>query len=378
MIRIIIIGLLVILLGSAGYFYFFAERQGPAPVPVKLFPVQQGRFTASVLAHGKFIARKKESLASPIAGVVHDKGFMLGQFLSKGSVVASISLLETEMLKKQQDFEFAKIDLEILNEQFQQSEELLHAKAVSEREFKELKIRKYKQEKLVQNLQDELSDKRIRTGFNGVLVEKLFRDGDRVSAGAVLCTIVDPRSFAVEVTVPQHIIADVKVGQRVQYSSETFRGERWGTVLEIARVADKQSSQYGSQYGPASAEPEFTVVATIEHSTFENFLLGSKVDARFVLAEKLTAVFVPSEAILYRNDTTAVFIASNGTARRQYVILGLANDRFVEIRNGVHPGDTVITVGNLDVEEGNVINNIEHESDNHQPKPRSRPIFFAP
>jgi len=376
MIRTAVIGLLVIITGALSYFYILGGKSKDSAVPVRLFAVEQGNFVASVLAEGKTVARKKEQLASPIAGIVHDGGFAVGQLVPESSVVAVVGLLETDLMKKRQEFEFAKIDLEVLSEQLDQSEELFRAKAVSERELKELRIRKYKQEKFVQNLREELREKQILTTFGGTLVEKSFREGDRISAGFVLCTVVDPKSYAVEINVPQHLIGKVTLGQLVQYSSETFVAQLWGTVLEMARVADRPNNpgQYG---GPQNAEPEFRVTASINKPDPDNLLLGSHVDGRFIIAEKESVLFVPLEAVLYRYDTTAVFVASQGIAKMRRVTLGLINDRFAEVVKGLGLGDSVVTHGNLDLEDGIAIKWMNREANDQEQQPRGRPVLFG-
>lgn len=373
--KIVISGLLAIFLSSAGYFYFSANNRAPESLSVKLAPAQQGPFTASVSAPGVLIARKKETLASPIAGIVRDHGFSAGLFLRKGTIIASVTLLENEMLQKQQALEFARIDLEILEQHLQQSQELLQAKAISENEFNGLKIRKYKQEKLVENLRRELEFRPVETTFDGMLVEKKFQHGDRIASGTVLCMIVDTASFVVEIDVPQHLMAKIFPGQKVEYTAQIFPGTRYGKVLEIGQVAKQASHQYGIG---SSTPPEFTVVASIQRSRSDNFLLGSKIDAHFILQQRSSAVFVPQEAVLFREDTTIVFLSRRGIARKQQVVLGLSNDQFIEILAGVAYGDTIVTVGNLDVQDGIGIQEIGKDTKDDYQKSANRTFLLPP
>ncbi|MHB8338667.1 MAG: efflux RND transporter periplasmic adaptor subunit [Ignavibacteriaceae bacterium] len=349
---IIIIGILLIILSSVGYFYFSGDGKNLKPIEVHVTPVQRGTFMASTLGTGKLIARRKEQLVSMISGIVIDKGKSVGQFLPKGTVVAKVRLLEPDLRKKQRDLEYALLDLGILKEQVQQSEDLIKAKAISEVEVKELKIRKYKQEKQVQDLRQEASDYLVQTSFNGMLVAKFFDNGDHISEGTTLATIVDTSSYAVEVLVGQHQILSIKLGQRVQFTSQTFQGERWGKVLEITRSANNSQS---NQLGNGETEPQFRILANIETLPFDNMFLGSQIDARFIIEVKRQALFIPMEAILYRNDTTMVYILSCGLAQKRIVKPGLSNDQFIEIVDGLTPKDTVVTLGNLDIKDGDSI-----------------------
>jgi RND family efflux transporter MFP subunit len=372
MIRTIIIGIVIITLASAGYFYFSVGDKGITPIPVKMEQVRHGKFVSSFSAEGKIVARKRETLVSPNAGIVHDKGMTPGKFLPKGSIVAYVSLPEEEAIKKRQDYELAKIDLDDITEQVNESKKLFEAKAVSLQECRELEVRKLKQEKLVQNLQDDLKDKPVRTRFDGILVEKLFNDGDRVSIGTNLGTVIDPHSLLVQVNVPQHLLSKVKVGQLVEYGTDIYsemNGEKGlhGAVIELPNIANEQGVQ---QNGIQGSESEFTITASIQNDEESKLLVGSKVDIEFVLAVKNETLFVPLEAILFRDEKPVVFISSYGHAIRRYVKIGLTNDHFVEIAGGLIEKDTVITSGNIDLENGNPIKDLEHEQNDYHTKSR--------
>ncbi|MDP4173965.1 MAG: efflux RND transporter periplasmic adaptor subunit [Bacteroidota bacterium] len=348
----IFIGLVFLILSCLGYFYFFREEQSIQPLMVRTVNVKYGAFTASTLGRGKIVVRKKEQLVSLVDGVVIDRGTSIGQFISEGEIIAFVRLNGPELRQKKREFEYALLDLKILNEQVLHSEELYKAKAISERELKELKIRKYKQEKYVQNLREEISDKPIKCSFSGMVIEKSFQDGDNIRAGTPLALIADTSSFAVEILVDQHQIPFIRLDQYVQYESKIFNGYRWGKVVEIARSAvDMKSNQYGTM----SSEPEFTILASIKTKLYDNILIGAQVESRFIMEEKEGVLSIPIEAIIYRNDTTLVFVTSKGRARKKVVKTGLTNDRSIELIDGLTKWDSVITTGNLDVEDGSYI-----------------------
>ncbi len=373
--REIIIGLIVITVFCSIWFFFFAKQPKHDALMVTLVPVRQGQFTASALARGKIVARRKEIIVSPITGIVFDSEIMPGQFLRKGTTIASVQLSKHFLLQKRQEYEFTQLDLEVLIEQLQNQEELLLAKAVSQREVKELRIRKFKTEKQVQNLKEQLELRPVKNSLTGILVEKRIHNRDIVTAGAVLGTIVDTSSFAVDISVPQHIMSQVYLRQTVLFSSELINGVREGTVIEMARVASEQNQNYGSGNG---ASPEFSVLAAIRNNSKDKLLVGSEVDARFVLAEKTDAVFVPLEALLYRNNTTVVMLAHNSKATQQSVTTGLTNDHFIEIISGLTPGDTVITTGILDINPGDKIQDLQYGSKQDQLHFSRRVPLFIP
>ncbi|MCL4510105.1 MAG: efflux RND transporter periplasmic adaptor subunit [Bacteroidetes bacterium] len=371
MIRTVLIGIVVIALGSAAYFYLSVGRKDAKSIPVKLEPVRCGTFVASVSAEGTIVARRKETLVSPIAGTVHDKGIKVGEHVRKGAIIAYVSLSQEDAVKKKQDYEFARMDLDVLVEQLAGSKQLLKAKAISEQDFKALEIRKLKQEMTVHNLHDDLMSKPARVSFDGILVEKQFNDGDHVSTGASLCTLIDPRSLVVQISVPQHLMADIKLGRPVEYSSDTFQRRLEGKVIELPVIANDKTNQ---QNGMPGTEPEFSVIAMIDAKS-DKFLIGSRVTANFILAVDQEALFVPEDAVLFREGHPVVFVLSSGRAVQKQVKLGLTNDHFVEILSGLGKTDTVVTTGNIDLADGNKIENKENGKSIYPSKSRSGPIF---
>lgn len=370
MTRVALIVGLIVVVGASGYFYMMSGRVSEPPKSVQFVPVQQGQFTAYLVGRGKLVAKKTEQLSSLIGGTVSDKGVPVGQFVRKGTPIAGLRLVEHELKKRQQDLEFALIDLELAEAQVLQSQELLRAKAISERELKDATIRKFKQDKLVQSLREEVGERVMRAGFDGLLVEKLFRNNERVSAGAVLATIVDTSSYAAEIAVPQRNMRGVHQNQTIQFVSELFVGTRHGIVQEISRSSlTKQQSQFGGM----DTEPEFIVKGSFERAPFDRVLIGSQIEARFILQEKENALFVPIEVIVYQNDTSTVLLAAKGKAVRRVVKIGLINERLIEIEQGVSMGDTLLTGGTLDVDDGSSIKAPEKPATDDQTKPRNRP-----
>jgi hypothetical protein len=70
-------------------------------------------------------------------------------------------------------------------------------------------------------------------------------------------------------------------------------------------------------------------------------------------AERHTGVVVlPLAAVVREGGDTAVFVVSDGKARRQPVMLGLSDATQVEIVSGVSPGDEVIVDGQAGLPDG--------------------------
>lgn len=361
MIKTVVVGVVLVALGSVAYYYFSGASEHADVLPVGLAPVSYGKFVASVSAEGKIVARKSETLLSPITGTIHDDGVEVGSRVTRGSVIAYMTLDREDALRKRQDYKFAKMDLNVLKEQLAAARQLLKAKAESEQDFKALYIRMLKQEITVEDLHNDLLKRPITADLGGILIRKDFEEGDRFSQGASLCTVIDPSSVVVKIEVPQHLISDVKLGQRVEFTSDTFSDTLAGAVIEMPLAAQKSSSQQNEMFG--GVEPKFPVVASITVASADP-LIGSTVNAEFILAVHKGAFYIPADAILFHEGRPTVFTDKAGRALEQWVKLGLANSRFVEVLSGLNKSDTVVTVGNIDLTAGQRIENFRNEKSN--------------
>jgi len=344
---IYVIGIIVLVIIS--YFLYFDERtKSNDPVSVEYVEVTAGPFVSSISTTGRIISRKVEIVKSTMNGIILDSGYHNREYVAKGTVIARIKLEQPEYQKKQQQLKLAEIDIEIIREQRQQAEELFQAKAISERELKEFKIREYKQKVHVNDIKEELADKSTEASFNGMIVNKKFNHLDRVFNGTELFTLIDAHDICVELPIFQQDITKVHVGQNVIFTSNTFTGPRNGKITEISSL----SIQLGNQNYNQNTSAIFYVYSTINALPQDQILFGSNIDAEIVLEEKENALSVPLEAILYRENEKIVFVVENGKARKKMIETGEYNENFIEIISGVSKGEKVITRGNLDVENG--------------------------
>ncbi len=73
---------------------------------------------------------------------------------------------------------------------------------------------------------------------------------------------------------------------------------------------------------------------------------------RVVLEEKPDALMVPEEALLTRGQVRFVYKVVDGVVAEAVVKTGLRQRGLVEVTEGLSPGETVITAGQIKVRPG--------------------------
>jgi multidrug efflux pump subunit AcrA (membrane-fusion protein) len=74
-----------------------------------------------------------------------------------------------------------------------------------------------------------------------------------------------------------------------------------------------------------------------------------------LLEEKPKALAVPREAVLEERGVRSVFVVNENQAIRKEVVIGIDQDRFLEILDGLKEGDQVIIKGQESVQNGSPV-----------------------
>jgi membrane fusion protein, multidrug efflux system len=330
------------------FFYLGKNAKNNNPVYVNYTKAKKAQFVSSISSTGKIKSKQKEIVKSLMYGIIIDCGFQNKNHVKRGSVIAKLSMVERELRKKQQQLQLAEIDLQFLNEQYKKSLDLFNKQSISERELKELKIKKYKQKIVAQNLKEEIADKNIKASFNGMIANKKFNHLDRAFSGTELFTLIDTGAIIIEIPVLQTDITKVCAGQKVIFNSNTLPGSRHGKITEISSLAD----QYGNENYRQNRAVLFNVYASINTLPGDKILFGSNIESTIILDKKDSTISIPLESITYREESKIVYVIEGSKAKQKMVETGLYNDKSVEIIFGLIEGEKVITRGNLDVVDG--------------------------
>ncbi len=177
-----------------------------------------------------------------------------------------------------------------------------------------------------------LAHTEIRSPISGYAADVNINIGQNVKAGEKLLQIVDISRIKVEVGVLESEIKLIKKGNSAEVTIPSYPGKVFnGKIKNISPVIDAQTKTckviIELENNEGIIKPGMYAEVRIETAIFENRLI------------------VPKEAILIRDQRKLVFIASDGLAKWCYVETGAENEKFVEIKNGITPGDTVLING---------------------------------
>jgi RND family efflux transporter MFP subunit len=197
----------------------------------------------------------------------------------------------------------------------------------------------------VKTAETRLAKSYITAPMDGVVALRGVNPGDRVEnmgGSGTMFRIVDNRLLDLTVKVPTSQLSGVKVGQRVEFTTDAVPGRTYtGKVMFINPAVDEMSRSAGVVVEVPNTD------ATLKGGLF--------VRGRIIVTARPNVLQVPREALLNWNvaeRTAEVFVVRNGQAERRAVRLGTANGATVEIADGLTGGDQVVTRGGFALRQG--------------------------
>ncbi len=174
----------------------------------------------------------------------------------------------------------------------------------------------------------------IRAPASGVVVEKMVVAGQSVQAGMTLYRLADLSTIWVYGDVYEYELPSVKVGQPAE--------------IRLSYVPDRTFHAKVAYLYPTLDAKTHTVKVRFELENADRLLrpeMYGSVELRVPLGERLV---VPKSAVLDSGRRQLVFVGSgDGRLEPRDVVLGDRVDDWVEIKQGLSPGERVATSANF-------------------------------
>ena len=176
--------------------------------------------------------------------------------------------------------------------------------------------------------------------IDGVVIDRHAVQGDSVEPNKHLMEIVDLSEVYAEGRIFEGQVATIKTGQKVRVSVESYpTNEFTGTVDLLSGTLDAETRT-------------LKVWVRIKNPDLK---LRPNMRARLniVTAEADSVVTVPHSALLGEAGNLFAFVQSDTDElvyERKPVVVGLKDDRYTEIVEGIFPSDKVVTLGNYQLQ----------------------------
>ena len=173
----------------------------------------------------------------------------------------------------------------------------------------------------------------------------LIKAGTAVRERQPLMSIPDLSRMRVKTAVHESVVDRVRPGLEATIRLDAFPDRIYqGTVESVAVLPDPGNWL-------SSDTKVYETIVTIDQEV-EQLKPGMTAVVEIHMNYLANVLCIPVQAIVQRRDASWCYVAERGQLRRQDVVLGQTNDKFVEIREGLKEGDQLVLNPSAVVEEG--------------------------
>ena len=175
----------------------------------------------------------------------------------------------------------------------------------------------------------------IEAEFDGTVSSVDVEKGDELKAEASLMTVADFDHMAVSVRVGESNIAQVSEGQACRV-----------TVASAGVTFDSVIDKIDHVAYTGNNVAYYTTTVKVDASAAENIWPGMQATVTVPLEEAQNVTVLKMEGLSTARDNTAYVFKENeeGEMERVTVTVGVSNGNYVEIRDGIRPGETVYKI----------------------------------
>lgn len=320
-----------------------AAAASTAPPAVKLSPDNVATATVAELKSGPAVSgqltpAREATVRALIGGSVLSLTIDKGQAVSAGQVIAKVAArdLDDAFQSVEAAVKSAETALTVAQSEQARTASLVKGGALAARDLEQANNMVSNAQAQVaaakarrKSVQQQLDDTSIKAPFSGIVSDKPAHQGDVVSPGTPIVTIIDPSSMRLEAAVPADQIALVKAGASVPFRVRGYPDLVTGKVDRLSPTADPVTRQ--------------VVIFVSLPNTGGRLIAGLFAEGR-VDASSHTGIVVPMSAVDETGPTATVTRVRDGKAERVNVTLGLrqTETELVEIATGLNAGDIVI------------------------------------
>lgn len=355
-----------------------AQKGEEAPLPVKVAAAQKGDLIIRLKCPAEAVTERKIVLKAEISGAIKKLNVEEGLHVKKGDLLVELDDQEYRLrLERQEALRLSALSLLFLEnqfaplgsepkgpdpeklkrakEEFSKAESLFNKGLISGADFEkaqkdyelfliETGMKKgeimaaskglTQAEVDVKIARMELEKTKMRAPFFGIITGIKVSPEEHIETGREILTLVDISEIKVIAKVLESEIGKMKVGREVDlrfsaYPQKVFKG-KVAAISPIINSEDKTCS-----------------VHIVVENPQEEIKPGMHAEVEIAADVYKDRLLVPQEAVLVRGGRKLVFVVEEGLAKWRYIEVGLENEQYAEVLDGVKEGEKVIVEGHF-------------------------------
>jgi membrane fusion protein (multidrug efflux system) len=308
-----------------------SEARNPLSVDVHI--VEPQIYENKIYSTGTLIANEDVQLRSEISGKIVEMRLQEGQQVKAGDLLIKINDSELQAQLKQVQF---RLNLAEVREKRQRT--LLERGGISQEQYdatlNELNVLRSEMDLI----RAQIDKTEIKAPFDGVVGLRYVSTGSYITPSTQIATIQSINPIKVEFSIPERYAGIVKVGNKVVFN---VQGQEKDFEAEIYAIEPRINIQTRTLMMRALAD-----------NTKGTLLPGAFANIELILEEIENSLMIPAISVIPELQGQKIYMLKNGVVAEQSISTGIRTERYVQVTDGLSPGDTVLTSGLLQVRNG--------------------------
>ncbi len=249
-----------------------------------------------------------------------------GKLVKKGTVL--VKLFDGEL---QAQLKKSQTQLQLAEQTEKRQRELLKVSGISQFDYDQTVFQVNSIKDDIDLLNVQIGKTELKAPFDGVIGLKNISAGAQVNSSTPLATIRMVNRLKLDFSVPEKYSREIIPGKMLIFSVE-------GDSIKYTAVV------MATEGGIESDTRNLKVRAVVDHVSPE-LKPGAFARVELELGKHADALLVPTQSIIPQARNKKLIVARNGKAEFVTVNTGIRKAAFIEVLNGIHSGDTVVTTG---------------------------------
>ncbi|NVN95641.1 MAG: efflux RND transporter periplasmic adaptor subunit [Bacteroidetes bacterium] len=297
------------------------------------FVVSPSLLINEISVSGSILPNESVALMNEIAGRVVQLNLPEGKFVKKGTLL--VKLYDDDLqanLKKMQT------QLAIQEKTFKRQTELFKVNGISQYDYDQtyLQLNSIKADIEVQKSMIRKTE--VIAPFDGTIGLRNISMGAYIASSSLLATIRMEDKLKLDFSIPEKYSGEIKAGLKVKFNVHGDDKQYDATVMATE--------------GGVDANTRNLKVRAIINNKSNELAPGSFANVQLTLGENKNAILIPTQAIIPQERNKSVIVTKDGKAHFVIVRTGIRKASLIEISDGLHIGDTIVTTGLLFLKEG--------------------------
>ena len=308
-----------------------------SPINVQADTLELQPIDAQQYFTGAFEPEKEVKLGAETQGKIRSIFVDAGSFVRKGQSVIKI---DDDLLRLQ--LQSVNVQIEGLQSDVNRYTILMNADAIQgvQLEKAQLGLKSAKVQR--STIQEQISKTNVTAPFSGIVTMKFAEVGAFAAPGMPLLQITDISRLRFTVSVPENDLHYFSLNQHYPVKADAYSDQNFSGKAVLV----------GSKGNVANTFPVQFMINNSPDMKIKSGMFGKVL---VIETHKNDALVIPSSAIVGSDIEPKVYVVKNNRAILQSISIGQRLTNEVVVKEGLNPGDIIVTGGFINLSDGAVV-----------------------